>query len=94
MTKAREAAPARPDGSEERNRRREKSREQKKILSRIDYLEGRISEQEKRMKEIESVLSAPGEGDDVMELTREYLERQRELGFRTSEWEELMERIE
>ena len=86
--------PARTDGNADWNRRREKSREQKKILNRIDYLEGKISEQERRMKEIESVLSAPGENDDVIELTREYLERQRELGFLTAEWEELMVKID
>ena len=41
------------------------------------------------MKEIEAVLSAPGEGDDIMELTREYLELKRDCDAWTSEWVEL-----
>ena len=43
------------------------------------------------MKEIETVLSSPKETDDIMELTRSYLELKRELDARTDEWAELME---
>ena len=43
------------------------------------------------MKDIETVLSAPNESDDIMELTRRYLELKRELDARTDEWAELME---
>ncbi len=65
------------------------SKEQRKIKSRIDYLEKEISKCEKRMGEIESVLAAPGEGDDVMELTREYLEIKLSMDSMTDEWAEL-----
>ncbi len=43
------------------------------------------------MAAIEKILSAPTEKDDVMELTRDYLEKKRDLDTRTSEWEKLME---
>jgi len=43
------------------------------------------------MKQIEGLLSSPGEGDDVMELTREYLECKRDLDAKTDEWGELID---
>jgi ATP-binding cassette subfamily F protein 3 len=46
------------------------------------------------MKEIEAVLAAPGEKDDIMELTREYLELKRSLDAATEEWTNLMEQLE
>ena len=46
------------------------------------------------MKEIETVLSAPKESDDIMELTRSYLELKRELDAKTDEWAELSEEYE
>ena len=70
------------------------SKEQKKIKNRIDYLEKEIGKDEKRMKEIEAVLAAPGEKDDIMELTREYLELKRSLDTATEEWTNLMEQLE
>ena len=53
---------------------------------RVAWLEGEISKLEKRMQEIETVLSSPGENDDIMELTREYLECRRSLDAWTDEW--------
>ena len=38
------------------------------------------------MKGIEAKLAAPGPEDDVMELTREYLELKRDLDAKTEEW--------
>ena len=70
------------------------SKEEKKIRSRISFLEKGIDEIERKMKEIEAVLSAPGPGDDVMELTRAYLENKRELDFKMEEWEKLNESLE
>lgn len=67
-------------------RERARSRAEKKARDRVRYLEAEIAEIESRMKEIESVLSAPGADDDVMELTREYLECQRDLDSKTDEW--------
>ena len=69
------------------------SKEERKIRNRISFLEKGIDEIETKMKEIESVLSAPGPGDDVMELTRSYLENKRELDFKMAEWEKLSESI-
>ena len=46
------------------------------------------------MKEIESVLMNPGPGDDVMDLTRAYLENKRELDYKMEEWSELNEQLE
>mgnify|MGYP002560272767 FL=1 len=71
--------------------RRQYSREDRKKKNRISYLEAEIGKLEGRMKEIESVLSAPKSTDDIMELTRSYLELKRELDTMTEEWAELME---
>ena len=70
------------------------SKEEKKIRNRISFLEKGIEEIENKMKEIESVLCNPGPGDDVMELTRAYLENKRELDFKMAEWEKLSESLE
>ena len=70
------------------------SKEEKKIRNRISFLEKGIASIEEKMAEIESVLSNPGPGDDVMELTRTYLENKRELDFKMEEWEKLNESLE
>ena len=69
------------------------SKEERKIRHRIEFLEGEIEQIEGKMKEIEKVLSNPGEKDDVMELTRSYLELKRESDYKTEEWSSLMEKI-
>ena len=46
------------------------------------------------MAEIEAKLMSPGPGDDVMDLTREYLENKRELDYKMEEWEQLNEQLE
>ena len=43
------------------------------------------------MKAIEAVLAAPGPSDDIMELTREYLECKRDMDAKTDEWGELID---
>ena len=70
------------------------SKEIRKIQNRVDYLEKDIGKLEKRQAAIEKVLSAPGPGDDVMELTREYLENKRSLDAFTEEWSVQMEKLE
>ena len=70
------------------------SKEQRKLKNRVDWLEKEIEKREKRMKAIEQVLGSPGPQDDIMELTREYLELKRALDADTEEWTELMEKIE
>ena len=65
-----------------------RSKEEKKRRNRVSFLEKEIEKLEARMKEIEAVLSSPKEGDDIMELTREYLECKRDLDAKTEEWYE------
>lgn len=71
---------------EQKNR----SREERKIKNRISYLEAEIEKLEKRMAEIETILSNPSQSDDIMELTRTYLECKRDLEAKTDEWGSLI----
>ena len=73
--------------------RRSVSKEARKVRNRISFLETEIGKDEKRMKAIESVLAAPGPSDDIMELTREYLELKRDMDAKTDEWASLMEEM-
>ncbi len=70
------------------------SKEQRKLQNRVSFLEKEIARRESRMGEIEKLLSAPGPQDDVMELTREYLELKRALDADTDEWTTLMEQLD
>ena len=70
------------------------SKEEKKIRNRISFLEKGIEQIEAKMVEIESVLMNPGPDDDIMELTRAYLENKRELDFKMEEWEKLNEQLD
>ena len=70
------------------------SKEQRKLQNRVSILEKEIARREGRMGEIEKLLSAPGPQDDVMELTREYLELKRALDADTDEWTTLMEQLD
>lgn len=89
--------PAAPEKTEEQNRKKAAaqqeyqerkfvSKEEKKVRNRINFLEKEIDKLEKAQKEIEAVLANPGPSDDIMELTRKYLENKRELDARTDEW--------
>ena len=70
------------------------SKEEKKIKNRISFLEKKIEEYETKMAEIEAKLMSPGPDDDVMDLTRDYLENKRELDYKMEEWEQLNEQLE
>ncbi len=70
------------------------SKEERKIKNRISFLEKAIGETEEKMKSIERRLASPSEGDDYMELTREYLELKRDLDFKTEEWMDLSSQFE
>ncbi len=70
------------------------SKEEKKIKNRISFLEKGIEEIEGKMAEIEKVLANPGPRDDIMDLTRAYLENKRELDFKMAEWEKLSEQLD
>lgn len=82
---------AKEQRADQRAEAKERSRQDKKTRNRIAFLEAEIAKLEARMKEIEDMLAAPSEGDDIMELTREYLECKRGLDPMTEEWLELSE---
>jgi ATP-binding cassette subfamily F protein 3 len=83
-----------PAGKKEYEAMKAVSKEEKKLKNRIGYLENEIGRVEKRQKAIEAVLAAPGKDDDIMELTREYLENQRDLEAWTDEWGTLVEKMD
>ena len=70
------------------------SKEEKKIKNRISFVEKKIEEYETKMAEIEAKLMNPGPEDDVMDLTRAYLENKRELDYKMEEWEKLNGQLE
>lgn len=70
------------------------SKEERKIRNRISFLEKGIEELEEKQSKIEEILANPGPEDDIMELTRAYLENKRELDFKMEEWEKLNESLE
>lgn len=70
------------------------SKEERKLRNRIDFLEKEISRLESQMKDIESKLACPKPSDDVMELTRSYLEDKRDLDAKTEEWSTLIDQVE
>lgn len=71
-------------------KRKTESREERKNRNRMEFLEVEIGKLERKMKDIETILSAPGADDDVMELTRTYLECKRDLDAKTEEWYKLL----
>ena len=90
-----ESAKAMKEAELAKEKARIEQKEQKKLdrktKNRITYLESEIEKYENRQKEIEKILEAPSEKDDIMELTREYLENKRILDAQTEEWGSLME---
>ena len=70
---------------------RQTVREDRRRKNRISALEKEIEGLEEKMKQIEAVLQSPKEGDDIMELTRNYLELKRDLDARTEEWGKLID---
>lgn len=83
------AAPASKD-AQTYLQNKEKSKADRKIQQRIKRLEEEIETLEGKMKDIETILSNPGPEDDIMELTRSYLELKRELDYKTDEWGSLI----
>ena len=70
---------------------KEKNKQDRKKKNRISYLECEIEKLESRMADIEKILAAPGPEDDIMELTRSYLECKRDMDAKTEEWGSLIE---
>ena len=89
-----EAVQKKEEAKQEYQAKKFVSKEERKIRNRISFLEKGIESIEAKMAEIEAVLTNPGEGDDIMELTRSYLENKRELDFKMEEWEKLNEQLE
>ncbi len=86
--------PAASSSSESFRQQKTARNELRKIQNRIDYLEKEIGKREKRMAEIEQILANPGNNDDILELTREYLEQKRDHDAFTEEWTQLMEQLD
>ena len=70
------------------------SKEEKKVRNRISFLEKGIEELEEKQSKIEEILANPGPEDDIMDLTRAYLENKRELDCKMEEWEKLSSSLE
>ena len=79
---------------QEFEKRRTESREIRRIKHRVELLESEIGKIEAKMKDLETILSNPGSKDDILELTRTYLELKRELDYKTGEWESLILKLE
>jgi len=90
--KAEQAAPKQEDVQKKTafEERKQENKMDRKKKNRISWLECEIGKLEAKMKEIENTLSAPTEKDDIMELTRTYLECKRDLDAKTDEWGELI----
>ena len=82
------------EGRKEYQAKKAISKEERKIRNRIAFLEKEIAKLEEDMKRIETILASPGENDDIMELTRQYLEDKRDIDAKTEEWAGLSEEID
>ena len=83
------AAPPAPSAQPAYQQQKQLSREEKRAKNRQNQLEKQIAELEAKMAGIEKVLTAPTPGDDMLELTRNYLELKRELDAKMDEWASL-----
>ena len=70
---------------------RQKSKEEKRIKNRIAALEKDIEKLEAQMKDLEHKMTLTTEKDEILELTRSYLECKRELDFKEEEWGRLID---
>ncbi len=64
------------------------------MQNRVSFLEKEIARLEAAQAGIEKVLANPGEKDDILELTRNYLENKLSLDSMTDEWGALLEKLE
>lgn len=89
-TASTEVSAKKQDARKEDQERREVSKIDRKKKNRISYLECEIAKDEAELARIEGILAAPGADDDIMELTRQYLETKRDLDAKTEEWGSLI----
>lgn len=66
--------------------RKEQERRQKSLKNKLNSCEKRIAELEEKIKNIETILSAPSVDTDIDAITREYLELKIELDRKSEEW--------
>ena len=83
------SAPGQPAQQPSYQQQKQQSREEKKAKNRQNLLEKQIAELEAKMADIEKVLAAPTPADDIMDLTRQYLELKRDLDAKMDEWASL-----
>ncbi len=91
-TSAGNAPAAKPAAASQKER--EIRRELSRLKNKFSAVEKAIAALESEMAGIETHLASPAEGDDIMDLTRKYLELKRELDFKMDEWASLAEKIE
>ncbi len=84
-------APTKQDRQMSYEELKQKSKEEKRIKNRIAALEKDIEKLEAQMKELEHKMTLTTEKDEILELTRSYLECKRELDFKETEWGELID---
>lgn len=70
------------------------SKEQRKLQTQISRLEEQIAQKEAQLKAIEDELSAPSPQTEIMKMTQKYLDCKQEVDTLTSQWEELMMKLE
>lgn len=66
------------------------SNEDKRTRDRIKSLEAEIDKLENKIKDIEEILAAPGNNDDILELTAKYQEYKEKLEAVMDEWGRLI----
>ena len=84
-------APQQPKAPVNYEELKARSKEERKKKNRISWLESEIEKTEKKMASIEAHLQSPAPEDDIMELTREYLELKRSQDALTEEWGSLID---
>lgn len=69
------------------------SREEKRLKNLLEKTEKEIERLEAEIKVIEIMLANPEKNNDILKLTRQYLEYKRELDAKISEWDIIVDKI-
>jgi len=94
VSKPAEVSAKKESAQKDFQQKRSETKEERKLKRRVETIENEIGELEKTLKEIEAVLAEPGEGVDVLSMASTYQDKQKELEMKTSEWEELMAKLD